>query len=71
MKNNHKIGLILSALGITAGLLAFYLITSQYNQVIGVKLAADRLDKATSGPHHVRLLGWLGTASTAIWAAVF
>lgn len=71
MKGNHKLGAILAILGIVAGLLAFYLIASQYNQVIGVKVATDRLDEATSVRITYAVLGWLGTASTAIWVAVF
>jgi hypothetical protein len=71
MKNNHKLGAALAVLGIIAGLLAFYLIASQYNQVIGVKLATDRVDEATSVRITYAVLGWIGTASAAIWAAVF
>jgi len=71
MKNNNKLGTILAALGIVAGLLAFYLIASQYNQVIGVKVATDRLDEATSVRITYAVLGWLGTTSAAIWAMVF
>lgn len=71
MKNNYKLGLALSVLGILAGLLAFYLIASQYNQVIGVKLATDRLDEATSVRITYAVLGWLGTSTAAIWMAVF
>lgn len=69
MKNNHKIGSALAILGILTGILAFYLIASQYNQVIGVKLATDRTDEATSVRITYAVLGWVGTASTAIWAA--
>lgn len=70
MKNNHKLGAALAVLGIVAGILAFYLIASQYNQVIGVKLATDRMDEAWSVRITYAVLGWIGTASTAIWAAV-
>jgi uncharacterized membrane protein len=70
MKNNNKLGMALALLGIVAGLLAFYLIASQYNQVIGVKLATDRTDEATSVRITYAVLGWLGTATTAIWVAV-
>ncbi len=70
MKNNHKLGAALAVLGIVAGLLAFFLIASQYNQVISVKLATDRMDEAWSVRITYAVLGWIGTASTAIWAAV-
>lgn len=71
MKGNNKLGAVLAILGIAAGLLAFYLIASQYNQVIGVKVADGRLDEATSVRITYAVLGWIGTASAAIWAAVF
>lgn len=70
MKNNHKLGAALAVLGIVAGILAFYLIAGQYNQVIGVKLATDRMDEAWSVRITYAVLGWIGTTSTAIWAAV-
>ncbi len=70
MKNNYKLGAALAILGIAAGLLAFYLIAGQYNQVISVKLATDRMDEAMSVRITYAVLGWLGTATAAIWAAV-
>jgi hypothetical protein len=70
MKNNHKLGIALSLLGILAGLLAFYLIASQYNQVIGFKIADGRTDEATSVRITYAVLGWIGISAGAIWAAV-
>ncbi|GMV34339.1 hypothetical protein FBQ83_10270 [Chloroflexi bacterium CFX5] len=69
MKNNHKLGAALAILGIVTGLLAFYLIASQYNLLIASKTADGRLDEATSVRITYAVLGWLGTATTAIWAA--
>jgi hypothetical protein len=69
MKNNHKLGLVLSILGILTGLLAFYLIASQYNLLIASKTADGRLDEATSVRITYAVLGWLGGATTAIWMA--
>lgn len=69
MKNNHKLGAALAILGIVTGLLAFYLIASQYNLLIASKTADGRLDEATSVRITYAVLGWLGTAMTAIWAA--
>ncbi len=69
MKNNHKIGTWLAVLGILTGLLAFYLIASQYNILIASKTADGRLDEATSVRITYAALGWFGTATTAIWAA--
>ncbi len=71
MKNNHKLGLILAVLGILTGILAFYLIASQYNLLIDAKTLDGRIDEATSVRITYAVLGWIGTASAAIWAAVF
>lgn len=71
MKNNHKLGLFLAVLGILTGILAFYLIASQYNLLIDAKTLDGRIDEATSVRITYAVLGWIGTASAAIWAAVF
>lgn len=70
MKNNFKLGTALALLGILTGLLAFYLIVSQYNMLIDVKTAAGRMDEATSVRITYAVLGWIGGATTAIWMAV-
>ncbi len=70
MKNNHKLGIGLSILGILAGLLTFYLMAWQYNLVIDAKNAAGRFDEATSVTVVYAVLGWLGIAAGGIWAAV-
>jgi hypothetical protein len=70
MKGNHKLGAVLAILGIVAGLLAYYLIASQYNQVISVKVADGRIDEATSVRITYAVLGWIGITAGAIWAAV-
>lgn len=69
MKNNHKFGIVFAVIGILAGLLAFYLIASQYNLLIASKAADGRLDEATSVRITYAVLGWLGGATAAIWAA--
>jgi len=69
MKGNHKLGLALAVLGILTGLLAFYLIASQYNLLIASKTLDGRLDEATSVRITYAVLGWLGGSTTAIWAA--
>lgn len=71
MKNNHKLGLFLAVLGILTGILAFYLIASQYNLLIDAKTVDGRMDEAMSVRITYAVLGWIGTASAAIWAAVF
>ncbi|HEY5729258.1 MAG TPA: hypothetical protein VIS72_04355 [Anaerolineales bacterium] len=70
MKNNHKLGIALAVIGIVTGLLAFYLIASQYNLLINAKTAAGRMDEAASVRITFAVLGWFGTATTAIWAAI-
>ena len=70
MKSNHKLGTLLAILGIVTGLLAFYLIASQYNMLIASKTLDGRLDEATSVRITYAVLGWLGGATTAIWMAV-
>ena len=70
MKGNHKLGIALAILGILTGLLAFYLIASQYNLLIESKTLDGRLDEAASVRITYAVLGWLGGATTAIWMAV-
>ena len=70
MKNNRTLGLVLSIVGILTGIIAFYLLASQYNLLINAKTAADRMDEAMSVRITFAVLGWVGTASAAIWAAV-
>ena len=71
MQGNNKLGAVLAVVGIVTGLLAFYLIASQYNLLIEAKTVDGRLDEATSVRITYAVLGWLGTATTAIWVAVF
>jgi hypothetical protein len=71
MKNNRTLGLALAVLGILTGILAFYLIASQYNLLIDAKTVDGRMDEAMSVRITYAVLGWIGTASAAIWAAVF
>lgn len=70
MKNNYKLGIAFAFLGILVGLLAYYLLASQYNEVMGVKIATGRTDEAASVRITYAVLGWIGTASAAIWVAV-
>jgi len=67
MKNNHKLGIALAVLGIITGLLAFYLIAGQYNLLINSKTVDGRMDEAMSVRLTFAVLGWVGTASAAIW----
>lgn len=68
MKKN-TLGVVLSILGIIAGLITFYLIAAQYNLVIDAKESVGRMDEATSVTITYAVLGWFGVTATAIWAA--
>jgi len=70
MKNNHKLGAVLAVIGIITGLIIFYLLAAQYNLVIDSKMADGRTDEATSVRITYAVLGWIGIAAGAIWAAV-
>ena len=70
MKNNHKLGMIFALLGIVTGLLAYYILAAQYNPVMVSKTISGRIDEAASVSIVYPLLGWLGTAAGALWAAV-
>ncbi len=70
MKNNYKLGAALAVIGILTGLITFYLLAAQYNLVIDVKIAAGRADEATSVRITYAVLGWIGIAAGAMWAAV-
>ncbi len=70
MKNKTVIGAILAILGIFASLLFYYFIAAQYNPVIDAHVTVGRSDEATSVRIVFAVLGWLGIAAGAIWAAV-
>ncbi len=70
MKNNTKLGAVLAVLGVLTGLVILYLMAAQYNLVIDTKTAAGRTDEATSVTITYAVLGWIGVAAGAIWAAV-
>lgn len=70
MKNNTKLGIVLAVLGIITGLITFYLLAAQYNLIIDAKVVSGRIDEATSVRITYAVLGWIGIAAGAIWAAV-
>jgi hypothetical protein len=70
MRNNHKLGIVLAVVGILTGLIIFYLLAAQYNLVIEVKVADGRTDEATAVRITYAVLGWIGIAAGALWAAV-
>lgn len=70
MKNNHKLGIVLAVIGIATSLIIFYLLAAQYNLVIDAKVVDGRNDEATSVRITYAVLGWIGIAAGALWAAV-
>jgi len=70
MKNNSKLGVWLSAIGIVAGLLSLYFIASTYNTVIHAHFNAGQWEESNTVRFVYALLGWLGTAAGALSAAV-
>lgn len=70
MKDNYKLGVWLSVVGVLIGCLFFYLIAKQYNLVIDAHAVIGRTDEATSVSITFAVLGWFGISATAIWVAV-
>jgi hypothetical protein len=70
MKNNTKLGTVLAVLGILTSLIIFYLLAAQYNLVIDAKVVAGRTDEATAVRITYAVLGWIGIAAGALWAAI-
>ncbi|MCP4428048.1 MAG: hypothetical protein GY803_26480, partial [Chloroflexi bacterium] len=70
MRNNHKLGAILSVFGIVAGLLLFYFLAKTYNTVIDAHVGVGRPDEGNTVSIVYPVLGWLGTAAGALWGAV-
>lgn len=70
MKNNYKLGALLSVGGILAGLLLFYFLAKTYNNVIYAHIGNGRPDEGNTVRIVYAILGWLGTAAGALWGAV-
>ena len=70
MKNNYKLGALLSIVGMLAGVLALYFIASTYNTVIHAHFNAGQWEESNTVRFVYALLGWLGTAAGALSAAV-
>jgi hypothetical protein len=63
LKNNHKLGIALSIVGILTGFLILYLMASIYN----VNIEGD---EAITVQIVFAMLGWLGVSAGALWVAV-
>ena len=71
MKNNTKLGAILSFIGILAGFLLLYLLADTYMPIVEGKIAiSHRPDEALTVRIVHALLGWVGMAAGALWVPV-
>ncbi|MCL4273241.1 MAG: hypothetical protein QY328_00715 [Anaerolineales bacterium] len=66
MKNNFKLGAVLSVIGIIAGLLLFYFLANTYNPVIDAHFSEGRSDEGNTVRVVYAMLGWWGTAAGAL-----
>jgi hypothetical protein len=70
MKNNKKLGVALSILGILTGLLVLFLMASIYQVNIDGKIFGERPDEAITVQIVFALLSWLGVSAGALWVMV-
>lgn len=71
MKNNTKLGAILSFIGILTGFLLLYLLAATYMPIVEGKIAiSNRPDEALTVRIVHALLGWVGMAAGALWVPV-
>jgi len=70
MKNNYKLGALLSIVGILAGVLTLYFLADTYNTVIHTHFNAGQWEESNTVRIVYSVLGWLGTAAGALSAAV-
>jgi len=70
MKNNYKLGALLSIFGILAGVLCLYFLAETYNTVIHTHFAAGEWEESNTVRIVYALLGWLGTAAGALSVTV-
>ncbi len=70
MKDKSTLGVVLSLIGIFAGLLLFYYLADTYMTVVNGKIASGRPDEANAVKITYSMLGWLGITASAIWGTV-
>jgi len=70
LKNNHKLGIALSIVGILTGLLVLFLMASIYNVNIDGKIVEGRPDEAITVQIVFATLSWLGVSAGALWVMV-
>ncbi len=69
LKNNKKLGIALSVVGILTGLLVLFLMASIYQVNIDGKIMGERPDEAITVQIVFALLSWLGVSAGALWVA--
>jgi hypothetical protein len=67
LKNNHKLGIALSVIGILVGFLAMILIAKIYIPVVEGKILDGRPDEAITVRIVYALMGWIGMLGGAFW----
>ncbi len=70
LKNNQKLGAILSVVGILVGMLALFLIAATYMPTVEGKILDGRPDEAITVRIVHALMGWIGMTGGALWAVV-
>ncbi len=70
MKNNYKLGAILSLVGVVAGILTLYFLADTYNIVIHTHFNAGEWEESNTVRLVYAVLGWFGTAAGALSVAV-
>ena len=70
LKDNHKLGVILSVVGILTGLLLLFLLASIYQVNIDGKNAGARPDEAITVQIVFAMLSWIGVSAGALWVVV-
>ena len=70
MKNNYKLGAILSVLGMLAGVLLLYYLADTYNTVIDTHFNAGEWEESNTVRIVYATLGWLGIAAGALSGSV-
>ncbi|MCP4139248.1 MAG: hypothetical protein GY755_02970 [Chloroflexi bacterium] len=70
LKNNYKLGAILSVVGILTGLLILFLLANIYQVNIDGKIAGERPDEAITVQIVFAMLSWIGVSAGALWVMV-
>lgn len=70
LRDNNKIGISLSVVGILTSLLLLFLLSGMYMPVVQGKILEGRPDEAITVRIVYALLGWIGVSAGALWTVV-